>query len=64
MEEVLGCALWTVVKVMMRMVRRLCKWMTKTPREEGCWEREWNAGLQLTGGEHSRGRGKERVCRK
>lgn len=48
----------------MRMVRRLCKWMTKTPREEGCWEREWNADLQLTGGEHSRGRGKERVCRK
>lgn len=32
--------------------------------EEGFCGREWNADPEVTGGKHSRGRRKERGCRK
>lgn len=58
-------ALW---RVMMRMVRRLCRWMAMTVRE-GCWERVecWSGDCGATGsgvGKHSRGRWKDWGCRK
>lgn len=40
----------------MRQVRRLCGWMAQTPLRG----RSWDADLEVTGGESSRRRWKER----